>query len=267
MIAHVMSDIHTENMDARQFAKFVASVEVKIKKDKPKACFLAGDIGSPFSFKSFGLAEVLEEIAQMYPATYYVPGNHEWWGGDLVHTEDFYSRISPLYENSDLHLRQPNMWGDYMLSPDGKSYGTTKVLYGGTGWFREPLPYLKISWTEYAKIKNLDSAPKINAMGGRQIIESASTERFRDLDKIVMTHYIPTHECVSEKYKNNPFNDFFVGGFEEVIETVKPKLWIFGHTHDPIDQVVGETRCYSNPYGYESEKTNPNFLERLAIDV
>lgn len=36
----------------------------------------------------------------------------------------------------------------------------------------------------------------------------------------------------------------------EIIEKYQPDLWIYGHTHECDDQMVGKTRIISNPFGY-----------------
>jgi Icc-related predicted phosphoesterase len=37
---------------------------------------------------------------------------------------------------------------------------------------------------------------------------------------------------------------------EKVINDYQPKLWIYGHTHEPDDRMFGDTRVVSNPRGY-----------------
>ncbi|MCP3476298.1 metallophosphoesterase [Bradyrhizobium sp. CCGUVB1N3] len=50
-------------------------------------------------------------------------------------------------------------------------------------------------------------------------------------------------------------------------------LWIYGHTHESFDAVIGETRVVSNAKGYgpwgDREPTwdNPNFNEQLIIEI
>jgi Icc-related predicted phosphoesterase len=35
-----------------------------------------------------------------------------------------------------------------------------------------------------------------------------------------------------------------------IIETYQPALWVYGHTHECDDQMVGNTRIISNQHGY-----------------
>jgi Icc-related predicted phosphoesterase len=36
----------------------------------------------------------------------------------------------------------------------------------------------------------------------------------------------------------------------EIIETHQPALWVYGHTHECGDQMIGRTRIISNQLGY-----------------
>jgi hypothetical protein len=50
-------------------------------------------------------------------------------------------------------------------------------------------------------------------------------------------------------------------------------LWLYGHTHESFDAVVGQTRVVSNAKGYgpwlPRQRTwdNPEFDERLTIEI
>jgi Icc-related predicted phosphoesterase len=47
----------------------------------------------------------------------------------------------------------------------------------------------------------------------------------------------------------NP-NTNYGGDMIEVIEKHQPALWIYGHTHECDDQMLGKTRIISNQLGY-----------------
>ncbi len=36
----------------------------------------------------------------------------------------------------------------------------------------------------------------------------------------------------------------------EVIKKYQPRLWVYGHTHECDDQLIGNTRIISNQLGY-----------------
>lgn len=45
----------------------------------------------------------------------------------------------------------------------------------------------------------------------------------------------------------------------------KIDLWIFGHTHEAVDEVVNGVRFVSNPRGYPTEETG--FRPDLVVSV
>lgn len=45
----------------------------------------------------------------------------------------------------------------------------------------------------------------------------------------------------------------------------KIDLWIFGHTHEAVDEVVNGIRFVSNPRGYPNEETG--FRPDLVVNV
>ena len=71
---------------------------------------------------------------------------------------------------------------------------------------------------------------------------------------------------VSPQWQGNPLNRFFVCEMGELIESARPALWFYGHTHSVADQKVGATRLMANPMGYPGEP-NTGFDERLVLEV
>jgi hypothetical protein len=45
-------------------------------------------------------------------------------------------------------------------------------------------------------------------------------------------------------------NDYFANNLGEYISTMSDTTWLFGHTHDATDIVIGDTRVVANPHGY-----------------
>lgn len=80
-------------------------------------------------------------------------------------------------------------------------------------------------------------------------------------DDIVVTHMLPSRQCVAERFVGSPANMFFVHDVQPTIEWAQPKLWIHGHTHDRVDAQIGRTRVYANPMGYPRE--NPRWAPEV----
>ncbi len=84
---------------------------------------------------------------------------------------------------------------------------------------------------------------------------------------LVVTHMLPSKQCVSPQYERSPTNPFFVTELRHIIGPQKPALWMHGHTHDSIDTTIGSTRIVCNPLGYAPRKLNPRFNPEFTVDL
>ncbi len=77
-------------------------------------------------------------------------------------------------------------------------------------------------------------------------------EKIEKLDRadVIISHIPPINFGVS---KDMGDNYYFVPYGEKIIEKIKPKIWIFGHTHIKRDLKFGKTRLICNPLGYPDE--------------
>jgi hypothetical protein len=68
--------------------------------------------------------------------------------------------------------------------------------------------------------------------------------------RVVISHNAPVINPNS-KYKGGPLTPAFNSlDMVEIIETHQPALWVYGHTHECDDQMIGRTRIISNQLGY-----------------
>jgi predicted phosphohydrolase len=93
---------------------------------------------------------------------------------------------------------------------------------------------------------------------------------------IVVTHHLPSIASCNPKYHDNPSNVcFFSADCAELITHPAIKLWCHGHTHTNVEYSLpcgGKMLC--NPRGHvhmwkdhEKKRENPDFVERLMIEV
>ncbi len=76
---------------------------------------------------------------------------------------------------------------------------------------------------------------------------------------VVVTHHLPSYNLVAAQYKNSPIGSAFASNLDELILNYEPALWCFGHSHNPTDQMIGNTRCVSNPLGNRGEHCRENW--------
>ena len=84
---------------------------------------------------------------------------------------------------------------------------------------------------------------------------------------MVVTHHMPSEKCVSPRFVGSPLNVFFHSNFDDFIIDRKPKLWLSGHTHDPYDFMIGETRLVCHPRAYPSERPVGFEYEAKIIEI
>ena len=80
-------------------------------------------------------------------------------------------------------------------------------------------------------------------------------------NQVVVTHFAPSRGSIASQFQGDPITPYFVNDVEELI-TMKPLVWIHGHTHTAFDYRVGESRVICNPSGYRGEgsRFNPEFM-------
>jgi predicted phosphodiesterase len=233
MKLHVLSDLHTEFSD---FDPPETDADVVV---------LAGDIGvGPGG---------IEWAADHWPdrPVIYVPGNHEYYGHDIV-------RAGALYKAApdNIHVLSNNV-----LELDGVRFlGTTLWtdfrFYGeGEAWFARQKA--KALLEDFTSIRNGNRlfTPEDSVELHRASVAWLASELEKEFDgpAVVVTHHLPTALSIASRYKNDALNPAFASRLERLIEKYQPDLWIHGHTHVPCDYAIRGARVVCNPRGYPSE--------------
>jgi predicted phosphodiesterase len=223
---------------------------------------LAGDIhvgvrGVEWARRSFPLSPVV-----------YVPGNHEFYGGDM---QDLIEEL----------VVQGRRLGVDVL--DGRS-----LLIGGVRILGLTL------WTDFA-LRGADSKSIDYAMadarygmndfhliryGGRRFhpadARAIHLEQVRWLRAklgedfegctVVVTHHLPHRRSIHPKYEGSGLNPSFASDLADLMGP-SVSLWIHGHTHESFDYVVNGTRVVCNPRGYVPMESNEAFDPVLTVNV
>ena len=88
--------------------------------------------------------------------------------------------------------------------------------------------------------------------------------------KIVFAgHHSPSKLSTHPKYQNEYLMN---GGYssdlsEFILDHPEIKLWTHGHTHDPFDYMVGETRVVCNPRGYAGHDEQADVFQLKFLDI
>lgn len=247
MKLHVLSDLHTEFAD---FQPPVTEADVVI---------MAGDIGVGTGGLSWA--------ARRFPArpVIYVPGNHEFYGHDIELTTALKAEapenIAVLSDDAlvldGVRFLGSTLWTDFRLHGEGEA------------WFarRRALTCMN----DFVRIRQ-DGRPfrpedSVALHEASRAWLAAQLAQPFDGPTVIVTHHLPASASIAPRYANDPLNPAFASRLEGLIETCRPALWIHGHTHEPLDYELFETRVVCNPRGYPGEDGRAGFRPDLTVVV
>lgn len=244
----IFSDIHLDTFSNGR-------LDLADKIPEAEICIIAGDIASINEWKGFDQTiTFLKAISHKFKKILMVLGNHDYWGSDFETTYKKMASIAKTIPNFKL-----------LTLKNSYKYKGYKFV-GDTLWFKEPkddyyFKHYSKYWIDY---KRISEAP-----GAFQ----AHSDRFESLwnkvdnKTIVISHHMPSQKCIHPDFEGSDSNVFFVNDQEKYILEKAPLIHVFGHTHYPFDFMLGKTRMLCNPGTYPFEGTNPDFLNRILIEI
>jgi hypothetical protein len=84
---------------------------------------------------------------------------------------------------------------------------------------------------------------------------------------VVVSHHAPSLLGTDAKFRNDYLTGAFVSDLEEMIKRYSPTVWIFGHTHHCVREIVGKTRLVANQMGYPRDAESGQFDPCLTVDI
>ncbi len=241
MKLRIFSDLHLE-FHADGGEKFVRE---DLNLNNADALLLAGDISD-----AKGINRALDLISKAFSGPIiYVAGNHEYYGGSRESTGAIVAA----------QMVNPNLvWLENKIRIESEIH-----FAGTTLWFGNHPGAPEWALNDFRRIKNL-----------RDWVHDANRHAVDFLDRapmnggVVITHHLPSYDCVHPKYANSMLNPFFVGAeLRDLIVSKKPKLWVHGHSHESTRERIGDTLVVSNPYGYHGYEVNPSFNLSFTVVV
>lgn len=246
MLLQVFSDLHMERYhDVSRIWDIV----------EPKApvAVICGDIHS----KAF--EDQLCEISTKFKHVVALYGNHEWYGRDISWRAD--KKRLP----KNVHVLDRGVWKHYNV-----------VFIGATLWtdFKQmdlcSMAAAKQHINDFWVIRDGDNRFEPQGALDRFIKDkkfiASEIERYRQEGRkiVVCTHFMPSYQCVAERWKQNPKTDslnyYFSSSCDDLLANEGIDYWICGHTHDFIHKTVGCTKVVCNPIGYPGENRYDDFL-------
>ena len=228
---------------------------------------LAGDISEYVD----GPANLTEVLAHYRSRTdrpiLYLPGNHEFYRHDYHWTLDRIRRDTDQFSiellncrsirYGDVEFHGCTLWSDFTL------FGAEQADLHGI-YAEQSISDFYVIGFENRAFRRTDCA-ELHRQERIWLEESLSSSEAPC--NVVITHFAPVARCIPERYLGDRLNPYFVAGCEDLVERFEPDLWLYGHTHQPDDFVLGETRFVNNARGYPREKSGIDFQPDKVLEV
>lgn len=235
MTIQYASDLHLE------FTQNKLRMAANPLKPKGNMLLLAGDI-VPFvemeKHKDF-----FKFISENWGKTYWVPGNHEYYGFDVAKRQ-----------GSFIYDVKPNV---HLVNNHAVLHGDTRFIFS-TLWS-------KISpaneWNLAQNVSDFwlirDGRFKFTPSRFTQLHEESVDYVFSELAKphegrtVVVTHHVPTLMNYPQQYLGSSINQAFATELHDRIADHGPDVWIYGHHHAHVPEFsIGKTQLLTNQLGY-----------------
>ncbi|BFG72970.1 metallophosphoesterase [Paraburkholderia terrae] len=269
MKIRVLSDLHLESDQPEVIPHADADLVV-----------LAGDIHN----HAEGLRWAAETFDGAVPVVY-VPGNHEYYDGELGALEaamhDAAASVDNVYFLNNATLVDPlgqwrvlgtTLWTDFDLYGNDEESRAASIAAAE----RVMLDYrglIQVTWTagndssgqgalQDNTPRNLTAADTIALhRHARAWLEAELAKPFAG-KTIVVTHHAPHRRSLAERYADDVVSAGFVNDLPSLVRA-PVTLWVHGHTHTAFDYVENGARVVCNPRGYLDRRTRA--LENAAF--
>ena len=195
----------------------------------------------------------LNQFAEHTKHVVYVPGNHEYYRQNMV---EFDRKMEIFCLGTNIHFLNP-----------GCAYIDDVVFIGAALWTNfGDSDFNRVVCTQ--RINDFRIIPGFSGDVCCALYRNHS-EYIRDQytaiegKKVIVTHFLPDRACIAPQYRGpDIINHYFANSLGDWISELRDTTWLFGHTHDLVDIVIGDTRVIANPYGYNR---NEHYVEKLIV--
>ncbi len=250
MKIQICSDLHLEfkkNKDWLQKNPLIPKGEILI---------IAGD--TYHLDKNFAKLDFIQKVSQEFEKVYIVPGNHEYYGGyDVSNSLDTMCKQVKdnvfIVNNYQAEIKGVTFIFSTMWSRVEKNI--FEIEHGVTDFFKIKFQEKQFTANHFNQIHEASF----------QFISKAVQSKGK---KVVITHHLPTYDCMSKEFKKSVFNEAFCVEKKEFILKNEIDYWIFGHSHRDLGEVtIASTKIVSNQLGYVGWNEHYSFDYEKIIEI
>ena len=241
--------------------------------------------------------EFFAQVSRTFPKVIYVMGNHEHYDGDFKYTKGILQRALAEFENvhvleketlelgditfigatiwTDMNGGDPltlagikNAMNDFRCIDNGHNMTQRKVpLYDDGIEFNAVRTVIGYKFKEEASRFTPTDAMDDHKQAVdyiNHVVANDTTKKY-----VVVGHHAPSMQSCAPRFRGDRIMN---GGFytelgDFIAYRPQIKLWVHGHTHDPYDYVIGETRIVCNPRGYIGYEPQATGFALKYVDV
>ena len=248
----LLSDTHFE----------MGNPQIIIPAEEVDVIVFAGDIHMYHQVfaKIYDILDDYMNVHSNIPDVVYVPGNHEYYDNDIDYVNNYLKQTFDEFSTFHyLRLSKP------AVTIRGVDF-VGDILWGDGGDHNPVAEYdIKSRVADFRYITNggdkftPEVMNRLNKNGRKSIINALSKSKS---DKtVVVSHYLPSYECVSERFVGSFVNGAFASEQSNVMDAYNPNVWLFGHTHDQVDTQIFNTRCIAEPCGLGRREYHGKIIE------
>lgn len=221
-------------------------------------------------FESF-----LSEASEKFKTIIMIPGNHEYYTGDISRENDTLRDYLKKYQNihflhneslvvSGIRFIGTPLWTDFNK---GNPISMMKIV--------DMMNDYHLIYDEESVLLGKQTSMKLNPQRILEIHrESVATiaeiyDNCTEASVVVVGHHAPSRRSIHPMYANDIHgNSAYASDLDTFIEERdRIKLWTHGHTHHSFDYNIGTTRVLCNPRGYDGYELNRDFDPNLTVEV
>lgn len=252
-----VSDIHTDIKENLQWVKRLSDTEYL-----NDALIVAGDVSDSMDTLELTLATLKRKYADVF----FVPGNHDLWTDDVDSISKLH-QIVALCQRLQIHTaarrigtEKQGCWVCPILSWHHQSWDPEPDLQG---WDLPSEPaqcmvdFERCRFPPGVSMFDESAARKVDTLNDRLEVLAPLADRKDDEPLVTFSHFLPYIDLLLEKrflmipcLAKASGSDFL----RKRLESLKPDVHIFGHTHFGWDTVLNGTRYVQAALGYPHER-------------
>ena len=205
--------------------------------------------------------DFLNYLSDHFKMTYWLPGNHEFYGSDLA-----------TRPNSFEEFIRPNvLLLNHIVKEIPDPAGPIELIFS-TLWSFIPALLTEIVVKRVQDFNQIQwngspMTPKVyNQLHQNALDFLAPALESKSARKMVISHHLPSFLNYPKKHQNDPINACFASNLDHFMQKTAQNAWIYGHHHANIPPfLIGQTTLYTNQLGYVKFKEGAGFDRSATI--